>query len=109
MTTLEQLIEKLQSLVKSGIDPKIPVILEPSLDVADVEYGGFPAHNFFIEPGQYPLTYRLDQAQKFYNNDDSEDNFGYDMWEQEEIKEKQDVLVISSPSYKYGTKLKESL
>ena len=42
-TTLEQLIEKLQSLVKSGVNPKIPVIMEYVLDNSD-----YPEENYGI-------------------------------------------------------------
>jgi len=60
MTTLEQLIQKLQSLVESGVDPKIPVILEHHIDeIGDTDYSVFNAQNFFL-PEDQELESRID-------------------------------------------------
>lgn len=118
-TTLEQLIEKLQSLVKSGVDPKIPVILEHNIDeIGDTDYSVFNAQNFFLPEGQSPITFRMSQAQS--NRTTHEENcmyddyieYGYDTWDEvpeDPILDKQDVLVLSSPAFKYGTGTEDSL
>jgi hypothetical protein len=124
-TTLEQLIEKLQSLVESGVDLKIPVILEHNIDeIGDTDYSAFNAQNFFLPEGQSPITFRLSQAQSnrtvHEKTDDCEEDrmnddyieYGYDGWEESDedlLLDKQDVLVLSSPAFKYGTGEKDSL
>ena len=124
-TTLEQLIEKLQSLVKSGVDPKIPVILEHCIDeIGDTDYSVFNAQNFFLPEGQSPITFRLAQAQSNRTNHEKTDDcdedcmnddyieYGYDCWngsEDDPLLDRQDVLVLSSPTFKYGTEESESL
>ncbi len=108
-TTLEQLIEKLQSLVKSGVDPKIPVILEYILDDSDLpkeDYGIFNSQNFFSKDGQDPITFRYAGVQEFINSENDSDRWHhYDEWLDipEYDLNKKKVLVLSSPSYKYGT------
>lgn len=65
-TTLEQLIEKLQSFVKSGVDPKIPVILEYNVDCCDTteSYGVFNACKIFSDEGQDSITFRYARINK---------------------------------------------
>ena len=108
-TTLEQLIEKLQSLVKSGVDPKIPVIMEYVLDNSDYpeeNYGIFNPQKFFSEKGQDPITFRYAGVREFINSENDSDRwYCYNEWldsPEQDLNEKK-VLVLSSPSYKYGT------
>lgn len=113
-TTLKQLIEKLQSLVKSGVDPKIPVILEHNIDRCDTmeSYGVFNACKLFSDEGQDPITFRYAEAQESLSISDPYDiKYAYDCWKhlpKFNMNEKK-VLVLSSPSYKYGTEESESL
>jgi len=82
-TTLEQLIKKLQSLVESGVDPKIPVIMEYVIDCCDTNesYGIFPPYKFFSEEGQDPITLRYAGVQEFINSEDDSDRwYHYDEW-----------------------------
>jgi hypothetical protein len=114
-TTLEQLIEKLQSLVESGVDPKIPVILEYVLDDSDCpeeNYGIFNPQKFFSKEGQDPITFRYVGVKEFTNSENDSDRwYHYNEWldSPEQILNEKKILVLSSPSFKYGTEEDVSL
>lgn len=101
MTTIKELIDLLtQAGDKLGYD--MPVIMEPSVDCADVDYGVFPAYEVIDDDEIQPLFLETKQVQMSVPDENGHYSFGYNEFKKEFVAAKRDVLVITSPAYKYG-------
>jgi hypothetical protein len=106
MTTIEEMISLLyEAGEKVGFD--MPLIIEPYIDCADSECSVFPAHE--VAYGNIPSIYLCAmEAQSSRTIDDDKDTIvehDYD-WivDNEPILDRQKVLCITSPAFKYGGK-----